>query len=221
MTSVFVESAMQSANHYRDLLIQEKMHDKEMYVKHMREVFKQIDADGNDEISFGEVEEFLQDSNLRMYLEALEIDLVETHSLFRLLDKDGSGSIDIDEFCEGCLRLKGDAKSFDIHCLLYENQRMLTKWSQFMEFVEAEFFHLHTGVRMSVVGGGAGRFSLDENLSGSRVVEEEEDGDVKFGARLSSDSGVNSGEKQDGCNPYRFYPQHPKSVPGRVVSECT
>merc|ERR1712232_146910 len=39
----------------------------------------------------------------------------DARSLFDLLDKDSSGEVDIDEFCEGCLRLKGEAKSFDIH----------------------------------------------------------------------------------------------------------
>merc|ERR1712232_1156751 len=127
---------MQSTAHYRDLLIQEKIHQKELDAKHMREVFNQIDTDNDKCISMTELEFFLRDPNLRLYLEALEISLVETKSLFKLLDRDRSGTVDIDEFCEGCLRLKGEAKSFDIHCLMYENQRMLMRWSVFMNFVE-------------------------------------------------------------------------------------
>jgi len=136
LTSVFVESAMQAATHYRDLLIQEKLHDKELYVKHMKDIFKQIDIDGSGTISTKEMDYFLKDTNLRLYLEALDLSLVETKSLMLLLDRDGSGEVDIDEFCEGCLRLKGEAKSFDIHCLLYESQRTLLKWKDFMKFVE-------------------------------------------------------------------------------------
>merc|ERR1712194_336505 len=73
-------------------------------------------------------------------------------SLFRLLDADGNGEVDIEEFCEGCLRLKGDAKSFDIHCLMYENQRMLGMWKEFMSFVEE-----HLDVPADTNGPAAGQ----------------------------------------------------------------
>lgn len=88
---------------------------------------------------------FLGDENLYMYMEALEISMVNTRSLFKLLDFDNDGRVDIDEFCEGCLRLRGEAKSFDIHCLMYENQRTLTKWKEFMKYVETKLEVLAPG----------------------------------------------------------------------------
>jgi len=136
VTSIFVESAMQTAAHHRDLLIQEKIQDKQTYAKHMKDVFNAIDTDGTLRISEEEMELFMEDEHLRLYLEALEINILDARVLFRLLDHDESGEIDIDEFCEGCLRLKGEAKSFDIHCLLFENQRMLLKTKHFMKYVE-------------------------------------------------------------------------------------
>merc|ERR1712039_189178 len=48
----------------------------------------------------------------------------------------------IDEFCAGCLRLKGTAKSFDIHCIIYENHRLVYKWQQFMKYLETGFLPL-------------------------------------------------------------------------------
>merc|ERR1712190_334284 len=118
--------------------------------------FNQIDTDNDKCISMTELEFFLRDPNLRLYLEALEISLVETKSLFKLLDRDRSGTVDIDEFCEGCLRLKGEAKSFDIHCLMYENQRMLMRWSVFMNFVEE---HLEILTDVKGHGGDSACFS--------------------------------------------------------------
>lgn len=143
VSAIFVESALHSTKHYRDLLLQEKMHEKETYAKHMREVFNQIDVDGSGEINCDEMEHFLADENLRSYLEALEIDLVDSRCLFKLLDHDDSGVIDINEFCEGCLRLKGEAKSFDIHYMLYENHKMMVKWRKFMEHVEDQLQFLN------------------------------------------------------------------------------
>mmetsp|Transcript_102750 Transcript_102750/g.297040 ORF Transcript_102750/g.297040 Transcript_102750/m.297040 type:complete len:253 (+) Transcript_102750:3-761(+) len=136
VTAVFVESAMRTAQHYRELLVQEKMRDWENVVRHMREVFHQIDEDGSGTISMGEMEYFLGDPDLRMYVEALDISTSDTRALFRLLDKDKSGRIDIEEFCNGCMRLKGPAKSFDIHCVIYEIDRVASKWAEFMMFTE-------------------------------------------------------------------------------------
>merc|ERR1712217_331925 len=139
MTSIFVESAIMGAQHYRDLIIQDKEHEKEIARRHMEEVFHQIDEDGSGEISATEMEYFLQNADLCKYLEALNVSAADTRMLFRLLDKDGSQVIDINEFCEGCSRLKGDAKSFDIHVLTMQVKNFLDKWSEFTVYVDCRF----------------------------------------------------------------------------------
>merc|ERR1712113_880126 len=45
------------------------------------------------------------------------VDVDQFDKLFNLLDTDNSGSIDLDEFTFGCLRLKGEAKCMDIEDL--------------------------------------------------------------------------------------------------------
>merc|ERR1712178_415691 len=76
-------------------------------------------------------------------LEALEITTFDARSMFKLLDLDDSGKVDIDEFCEGCLRLKGDARSFDINCMMYESRALLRLWVEFMEDLECRFEQIH------------------------------------------------------------------------------
>merc|ERR1712039_901757 len=46
------------------------------------------------------------------------------------------GVIDVDEFCQGCLNVQGEARSFDLHFLMVEHRRALHKWGEFMGFVE-------------------------------------------------------------------------------------
>eukprot|EP00928_Gymnodinium_smaydae_P009011 TRINITY_DN13326_c0_g2_i1.p1 TRINITY_DN13326_c0_g2~~TRINITY_DN13326_c0_g2_i1.p1 ORF type:complete len:717 (-),score=121.21 TRINITY_DN13326_c0_g2_i1:37-1965(-) len=161
VTSVFVESAMRSAQHYRELMIQEKSRDWETLVRHMREVFQQIDEDGSGYISMDEMSYFLADPDLRMYVEALDISTQDTKALFRLLDADNSGAIDIDEFCDGCIRIKGPAMSFDIHCVLFELDRVSARWAEFMGFAEECFLQV-----IEVLSPGS---HLSENIRGSRL----------------------------------------------------
>merc|ERR1712039_218169 len=97
------------------------------------------DEDGSGEITADELEEFLLEPGLRRYVEALNISAENTRMLFRLLDRDGSKKIDIEEFCEGCLRLQGEAKSFDVHSMIYTIRQFLSKWSEFTCYVEERF----------------------------------------------------------------------------------
>lgn len=138
VTSVFVESAMSSAQHSRELLVQEKTKQKETYVKHLKHIFKEIDQDKSGVLSEEELVDFLSNDNLHLqsYFEALELNATNARVLFRLLDQDGSGCVDYVEFCEGCMKLKGEAQSFDINCLMYESRRMHKWMTQFMTHVE-------------------------------------------------------------------------------------
>merc|ERR1711920_365459 len=95
-----------------------------------------IDVDESGAVSLPEIENIFHDDSMSHLLEALEITAFDARSMFKLLDRDGSGLIDIDEFCDGCLRLKGEAKSFDIQCLIFESQRLITKTTALMGHLE-------------------------------------------------------------------------------------
>merc|ERR1712217_208111 len=77
-----------------------------------------------------------------MYLESLEITADDTSMLFALLDVDDSGCVDIAEFCSGLLRLQGDAKSFDVHCLIFHNMKFVRTFEGFVQDVVSGFEQL-------------------------------------------------------------------------------
>merc|ERR1719265_1514297 len=63
VTSVFVESAMHSAQHSRELMVQDKLKDKEVYLKHLKTIFMAIDSDNSGLINESELAEFLTDDS--------------------------------------------------------------------------------------------------------------------------------------------------------------
>merc|ERR1719359_415156 len=61
------------------------------------------------------------------YLVAVDLPRSAATNLFDILDKDKSGTINVNEFVEGCLRLRGLPRAADIAQLLCENRKWQAK----------------------------------------------------------------------------------------------
>lgn len=139
ITGIFLDTAMRAAHSDKDECIQEQLHAEDSALRQIQKIFEDADVDDSGEINIHEFDHHLSDSYMRAHLAALGIEAGEAEGLFRLLDLDSSGTITIEEFLFGCMRLKGHAKSIDLNTLMYENKRMVEKWNDFFAFVEAEF----------------------------------------------------------------------------------
>merc|ERR1711871_1041147 len=71
------------------------------------------------------------------YFKALKLDISDVHTLFVLLDRDREGSIDIDEFVVGCMRLRGEATSLDMAKLVLESEYTLHNVEILVDAVKA------------------------------------------------------------------------------------
>jgi len=60
--------------------------------------------------------------------QAISVQKTEAKYLFNLLDIEESGEISFDEFMDGCLRLHGAAKSFDLLVVMQEQRAMVKAW---------------------------------------------------------------------------------------------
>merc|ERR1712048_1003827 len=80
----------------------------------MRILFNDMDQDGAGTIGLEQIQSLLEDPRVQGYFTALGLDPNDTERLFKLIDDDGSGDVDVTEFLEGCLRLKGQARSKDV-----------------------------------------------------------------------------------------------------------
>jgi len=115
---------MQVAANDVELMIQERMKEKAKYIHKLQEFFRASDTSGDGKISASEFQEILSDPEVRTWLQMLDLEVHEAKILFTLLDN-GDGLVTYDELCEGALRLKGQARSMDIVCVLHDLRELI------------------------------------------------------------------------------------------------
>merc|ERR1711879_627075 len=89
--------------------------------------FNEADHDESGTLSWDEFLEHLQKSEVKAYFQALDLDVSHAQSLFEMLDTDDSGSVSIDEFVEGCVRMRGGARSIDVNLVLMQCRKLTDK----------------------------------------------------------------------------------------------
>lgn len=109
VTGVFVEGAQRIVSEDRDAEL----------VKHAKKVFSIVDDSDDNEISWSEFVSHLEDPSMAEYFKLLGISRSDAKDLFMLLDLDKSGNISLKEFVNGCLQLRGAAKSLDLARMAY------------------------------------------------------------------------------------------------------
>jgi len=130
MTGVFCQSAIESAEKDHEMIIQSVAHEKQKYTRAIRRLFKAMDADSSGTITKEEFEEHFGDPSIRQVFDALDLDASDAYTLFQHLDSDGTQDVDVQEFLEGCMQLKGPARSIDVVSMkrdLNKMQKLVTK----------------------------------------------------------------------------------------------
>lgn len=114
MTGVFCQSAIESAERDHELILQNVAHEKAKYFRAVRRLFNQLDRNGDGGVSIKEFKQAMKDPSLHAIFDALEISAGDAWALFTQLDRDGDAEVNVDEFLEGCMLLKGPARSIDV-----------------------------------------------------------------------------------------------------------
>jgi len=124
VVSAFVQAAAEIAKRDRELVIAQELRESESYTKAVKDFFAEADKDQSGMLSWEEFEEHLTNHKVSAYFASLGINETHAHRLFRLLDEDNSNEVGLDEFLDGCRRLKGEAKSIDVNILVYEVENL-------------------------------------------------------------------------------------------------
>jgi len=98
-------------------------------------MFAVLDEDGSGELTLDELEEAPED----LVGDLKEISGIDDlRELFNLLDYDGGGAIDTNEFCEGILKVAGDNRnSVEMGRLMKQCNEILTNTTTLVDFVKA------------------------------------------------------------------------------------
>jgi len=127
LTGIFCESALETARNDRERVIEIQMQDKDKYVRELTELFSTWDLDGGNNITFEEFQDHLADEHMQALFKSLEIEGNDAWTLFKLLDTDGEGTVDLDEFISGCIHVRGGAKAVHLAQMQYENKWLMDK----------------------------------------------------------------------------------------------
>eukprot|EP00435_Cladocopium_sp_Y103_P034293 s1325_g8.t2 len=146
VTGVFCQSAIESAQSDHDMIMQNIIANKEAHIRKVKSLFTNLDADDSGYISLKELEENIDKKSVTTYFEALELDVHDAWTFFKLLDTDGGSAIEIEEFLLGCLRLRGPARALDLAKMQHEMNWMSQQLGQFMGHVEVNLKKLETGI---------------------------------------------------------------------------
>lgn len=135
VTAVFCQSAIDSAAHDYDLVVQAHLQDKEAYTQKLKALFRDLDGDDSGEVDIREFEAHLRDGKVQAYLQSLELSTNDIWRLFRLLDENDSQVIDLNEFLTGCFKLRGPAKAIEVAEMMYEMRHTRKKLFSFIRSV--------------------------------------------------------------------------------------
>merc|ERR1712060_134724 len=101
-----------------------------------------------------EVEHMLMQPYTHAYLQSLSICVTDAWTLLKLIDKDHSGTVDVEEFIHGCMALQGEAKAVHIATLAYDQCALVEVLDEFMDEVSQQLALL---LRLSSLNARAGR----------------------------------------------------------------
>mmetsp|Transcript_57686 Transcript_57686/g.167444 ORF Transcript_57686/g.167444 Transcript_57686/m.167444 type:complete len:670 (-) Transcript_57686:190-2199(-) len=136
LTGVFCQNAIESAQRDQDIVTQAMLADKKRYARQLRDLFNEIDEDDSGTLTIGEFEKHLHNPHVKAYFDALELDASDAYAFFKLMDADMGDSIDLNEFVEGCMRLRGHAKGIDLHLLGNEQRKFVRRYEEDMQRIE-------------------------------------------------------------------------------------
>jgi len=123
ITALFLRDTMALAASDAEVAVQARMAEKQRYASNLLDFFLAADLSGDGFLSQEEFDYILENQKVKSWLSVMDLDIHETEEFFDLLAGD-DGKVSSEEFVEGILRLKGQARSQDLVAVRYQAQKM-------------------------------------------------------------------------------------------------
>lgn len=143
VTGVFVEGAQR-------IIREDKDND---LVRQVCKMFTEADDNNDHAITLDEFNEQIDSPHMVAYFQSVDLDKNQAGDLFQLLDTDGSGTLTVEEFVRGCMRLKGPARSVDMSTVVttcFEVEEKLSELVKNTELHQSEMSESITSLFLKV-----------------------------------------------------------------------
>jgi len=141
VTAVFCQSAIDGAQNDHASKVHAILANKEQHLLKIQTLFQKFGAEGG-VITFEQFSRNLKAAEVREYFQTLGLDVWDAWSFFKLLDEDGGGEVEIEEFLMGCLRLRGQATAMDVGKIINDQTWQIRNQGKFQAYVEVELKQL-------------------------------------------------------------------------------
>merc|ERR1740123_2322181 len=121
--ALFLKDTLEVAANDAEAMVQEQLWAKKETCRKLEQVFLAADTSCDGFISPQEFEDVLMIPQVKGFLELLDLEVSEIQALFSILD-DGDGEISYNEFIQGIMRLKGQARSMDVVAMMRDIKKM-------------------------------------------------------------------------------------------------
>ncbi|CAK0828540.1 unnamed protein product [Prorocentrum cordatum] len=170
VTGVFCQNALEGAQQDLDLTIESQLKDKQLYVDRLRLLFKEMGEETgavDSGLTGAELHFQLAQPKVQSWFRALDIDATQTWKLFKVLDAGNSGRVSLEDFVEGCLRLRGQATRVDVESLKWEirgaNRRSEQDAQMLAELIQDLGDVRSSMVRVRSAGASVGRAATGDS----------------------------------------------------------
>jgi len=123
ISPIFLKETLHIASNDAEMMINEQVKKKEVYIKKLESVFEAVDTRGEGTLRMNEFEAIVMNPSVRTWLQVLELEIHDAEALFHMFD-DGDGEVTYEEFLKGVMRMKGQARSIDCVSIMRTSDAM-------------------------------------------------------------------------------------------------
>merc|ERR1712136_232364 len=124
IAGIFITEAMDMASQDREIRQRGSLQRARQNLKILSTLFHEMDKEDTGQISKAEFEAHLRRPDVQGLFQFFNLDILDAAAFFTLLDVDGNGHVDIEEFVVGCLRMHGKANAIDMEISIQETKAL-------------------------------------------------------------------------------------------------